>query len=115
VRSRPADRVLRVLREILREARQFDAREYRIVASQSVIDLFLDEESSSLAELQEFVGVPIRCRWKRFISRNSSTWSSSEQAAFLNGMSFPPPTGSDPRPFEGWFATVRSACMGVGP
>jgi len=48
-----------VLREILREARQFDAREYRIVASQSVIDLFLDEESASLAQLIEFIGKPV--------------------------------------------------------
>jgi ribonuclease G len=48
-----------VLREILREARQFVAREYRIVASQSVIDLFLDEESSSLAQLIDFIGKPI--------------------------------------------------------
>ena len=49
-----------LFREILREARQYDARELRVLASQSVIDLLLDEESSSLAELQEFVGVPIR-------------------------------------------------------
>jgi ribonuclease G len=48
-----------VLREILREARQFDAREYRIVAAQSVIDLFLDEESGSLAQLIEFIGKPV--------------------------------------------------------
>jgi len=48
-----------VLREILREARQFDAREYRIVASQSVVDLFLDEESGSLAQLIDFIGKPI--------------------------------------------------------
>jgi ribonuclease G len=48
-----------VLREILREVRQFDAREYRIVASQAVIDLFLDEESSSLAQLGDFIGKPI--------------------------------------------------------
>ena len=31
-----------ILREIVREARQFNAREYRILASQAVIDLFLD-------------------------------------------------------------------------
>lgn len=49
-----------LFREILREARQYDARELRVLAAQSVIDLLLDEESSSLAELQEFVGVPIR-------------------------------------------------------
>jgi ribonuclease G len=48
-----------VLREILREVRQFDAREYRIIASQPVIDLFLDEESSSLAQLGDFIGKPI--------------------------------------------------------
>jgi ribonuclease G len=48
-----------VLREILREARQFNAREYRILASQSVIDLFLDEESQSLAMLGDFIGKPV--------------------------------------------------------
>ncbi|HYP67792.1 MAG TPA: ribonuclease G [Thiobacillaceae bacterium] len=48
-----------ILREILREARQFDAREYRILASQSVIDLFLDEESQNLAQLGDFIGKPI--------------------------------------------------------
>jgi ribonuclease G len=45
-----------ILREILREARQFNAREYRILASQQVIDLFLDEESQSLAQLSDFIG-----------------------------------------------------------
>ena len=48
-----------ILREILREARQFNAREFRILASQSVIDLFLDEESQSLAQLGDFIGKPI--------------------------------------------------------
>lgn len=48
-----------VLREILREARQFNAREYRILASQPVIDMLLDEESTSLAELADFIGKPI--------------------------------------------------------
>ena len=47
------------LREIMREARQFDAREYRIIASQSVIDLFLEDESASLAQLGDFIGKPI--------------------------------------------------------
>ena len=41
---------------LLREARQFDAREFRILASQQVIDLFLDEESQSLAMLSDFIG-----------------------------------------------------------
>ena len=49
-----------IFREILRESRQFDARELLVLASQDVTDLLLDEESDSLAELQEFIGVPIR-------------------------------------------------------
>ena len=48
-----------ILREILRSARQFDAKEYRILASQQVIDLFLDEESQSMAQLGDFIGKPI--------------------------------------------------------
>ncbi|MGB4468813.1 MAG: ribonuclease G [Azovibrio sp.] len=48
-----------ILRELLREARQFDAREYRVLASPQVIDLFLDEESQSLAQLSDFIGKPV--------------------------------------------------------
>ncbi len=48
-----------ILREILREARQFAPREYRIVASPKVIELFLDEESTHLAGLSDFIGKPI--------------------------------------------------------
>ncbi|MGZ8256956.1 MAG: ribonuclease G [Gallionella sp.] len=48
-----------IVREIVREARQFNAREYRIMASQQVIDLFLDEESQALAELSDFIAKPI--------------------------------------------------------
>jgi ribonuclease G len=48
-----------ILRELLREARQFNAREYRILASQQVIDMFLDEESQSLAMLSDFIGKPV--------------------------------------------------------
>ena len=49
----------KILRELLREARQFDAREFRILASQFVIDMFLDEESQSLAMLSDFIGKPV--------------------------------------------------------
>jgi ribonuclease G len=44
-----------ILRELLREARQFNAREFRVLASPAVIDLFLDEESRSLAMLSDFI------------------------------------------------------------
>ncbi|NWG30358.1 MAG: ribonuclease G [Rhodocyclaceae bacterium] len=45
-----------ILRELLREARQFDAREMRVLAAPAVIDLFLDEESQALAMLSDFIG-----------------------------------------------------------
>ncbi|MCC4117450.1 ribonuclease G [Aromatoleum toluclasticum] len=45
-----------ILRELLREARQFNAREFRVLAAPNVIDLFLDEESQSLAMLSDFIG-----------------------------------------------------------
>ncbi|HEB81068.1 MAG TPA: Rne/Rng family ribonuclease, partial [Chromatiales bacterium] len=49
-----------IFREILRAARQFDAERLLVLASQEVVDLLLDEESTSLAELQEFIGKPVR-------------------------------------------------------
>ena len=48
-----------ILRELLREARQFNARELRVLASVPVIDIFLDEESQGLAMLSDFIGKPI--------------------------------------------------------
>jgi ribonuclease G len=49
-----------IFREILRESRQFDAQQLLVLASQEVVDLLLDEESTSLAELEVFIGKPIR-------------------------------------------------------
>jgi ribonuclease G len=49
-----------IFRDIIREARQYDARQLLVLASQEVVDLFLDEESASLAELEAFVGIPIK-------------------------------------------------------
>lgn len=49
-----------IFREILREARQFDAKELLVLASQDVVDLLVDEESSSLAELEDFIAIPIK-------------------------------------------------------
>jgi ribonuclease G len=48
-----------IFREILREARQFTPREFRLVAAPQVIDLLLDEESQHLAGLSEFIGKPV--------------------------------------------------------
>jgi ribonuclease G len=48
-----------ILREIVREARAFKAREFRVIAAQPVIDLLLEDESASLAMLQDFIGRPV--------------------------------------------------------
>ena len=48
-----------ILREILREARAFHAKEFRVLASQPVVDLLLEEESASLAMLSDFIGKPV--------------------------------------------------------
>lgn len=48
-----------ILRELLREARQFNARELRVLAAPKVIDMLLDEESQSLANLSDFIAKPI--------------------------------------------------------
>src|SRR5690606_10090757 len=48
-----------ILRELLREARQFNAREFRLLAAPNVVDLFLDEESQALAMLSDFIGKKI--------------------------------------------------------
>ncbi len=49
-----------ILRDILREARQYDVQQYLVLASHDVVELFMDEESASIAELEEFIGKPIR-------------------------------------------------------
>jgi len=49
-----------IFREILREARQFDAKQLLVLAAQDVIDILVDEESNSLAELEDFIGIPIK-------------------------------------------------------
>ena len=48
-----------ILREILREARQFNPKEFRVIASPAVVEMLLDEESAHLAGLSEFIGKPI--------------------------------------------------------
>ncbi len=58
-----------ILRALMREARQFNAREFRIMASQTVIDLFLDEESQSLAQLSDFIAKPVSLQVESLFSQ----------------------------------------------
>ena len=48
-----------ILREVTREAKQFNPKEFRILASQAVIDMFLEDESQALAMLSDFVEKPV--------------------------------------------------------
>jgi ribonuclease G len=48
-----------ILREILREARQFNPKEFRVIAAPAVVEMLLDEESQHLAGLSDFIGKPI--------------------------------------------------------
>ena len=57
-----------ILREILREARQFNPREFRVIASATVVEMLLDEESPHLAGLSDFIGKPISLQAEAFAS-----------------------------------------------
>jgi ribonuclease G len=60
-----------IFRELLRHAKQFSAKEFRVLASQKVIDLLLDEESQSLANLSDFIGKPISLQVESQYSQES--------------------------------------------
>lgn len=49
-----------IMREILRVNRAYDAHVYLVMASQSVIDRLLDEESDNIADLETFIGKQIK-------------------------------------------------------
>jgi len=49
-----------IFREILRESRLYEAQEYMVLASQAIVDRLLDEESGSVAQLEEFIEKPIK-------------------------------------------------------
>jgi len=60
-----------ILRELLRHARQFSAKEYRVLASQKVISLLLEEESQSLANLSDFIGKPVSLQVEKEYSQEA--------------------------------------------
>ncbi len=49
-----------IFREILRQARQFEFQELLVLAHPEVLEMIVDEESASLAELEEATGRPIK-------------------------------------------------------
>ncbi|MCM2131092.1 ribonuclease G [Larsenimonas rhizosphaerae] len=49
-----------IFREILREERAYGPDTYMVLAAQNVVDRLLDEESTAVADLESFIGKPIR-------------------------------------------------------
>jgi ribonuclease G len=49
-----------IMREIMRAERAYDNRSYMVLANQNVVDRLLDEESAAVADLEEFIGKPVR-------------------------------------------------------
>lgn len=58
-----------ISREIIRQVRQFDIGSVTVLASSEVVEWFTEERSDDLAELQDFVGVPIRLQAEQFYTR----------------------------------------------
>ena len=48
-----------IFREIIREAKQYETTQFLVLASQDIIDRFNDENSTNLAELEQFIEKPI--------------------------------------------------------
>jgi ribonuclease G len=59
-----------IFREVLRQHRQFTFKELIVLAHQDVVEMLLDEESSSLAELEAFTGKPIRLQTESMYSQD---------------------------------------------
>ena len=49
-----------IFREIIREARSYENETFLVLGSQLVIDRLLDEKSTNVADLEQFIGRPIR-------------------------------------------------------
>lgn len=49
-----------IFREIIRQARQFEFEEILVLANQDVVELLLDEQARSLAEIEGQIGRPVR-------------------------------------------------------
>lgn len=58
-----------VFREILRVNRAYEAESYLVMASQSVVDRLLDEESDNVADLETFIGKSIKFQVEPFYSQ----------------------------------------------
>ena len=60
---------LEIFREIMRSCRQFESRGILVLAAPMVVDKILDEQSATVAEMEELVGKGIRFQREEQYSR----------------------------------------------
>ncbi len=61
-----------IFRELLREARVYDeAQQLLVMANQDVIDTLLDEEATSLAELETFINIPVKLQVESYYTQEN--------------------------------------------
>ncbi len=61
-----------IFRELLREARVYDeAQQLLVMANQNVIDMLLDEEADSLAELESFIKIPVKLQVESYYNQEN--------------------------------------------
>jgi len=58
-----------ITREIIRQVRQFDIESVTVLASTGMLEWFTEERADDLAELESFVGVPVRLQAEPFYPR----------------------------------------------
>ena len=49
-----------ILRDILQQSRVYESKGFLVLAARAVVDMLLDDESASIAELETLIGKPIR-------------------------------------------------------
>jgi len=60
---------IEITREIIRQVRQFDIVSVTVLAAGELVEWFTEERSAELAELEVFVGVPIRLQGEQYYGR----------------------------------------------
>ena len=58
-----------IFRELLREARQYSPRQFVVLAAPDLVDAMLDQESNSVAQLEAFIGIPIKFQAEALYTR----------------------------------------------
>jgi len=58
-----------IFREIIREVKQYETTQFLVLASQDVIDRLNEEDSTNIAELEQFIGKPILFQYEAQYSR----------------------------------------------